>query len=229
MKIETLAKWNKYYNPICQWFVVFIMFSIIAIFTTRFVNNATIWFVHDSTLTKTSMLTIFNIVNIFMGYVILLTIVLLPFGVLGKIFQFINLWTLGKLPFNLSYDEKLILFYLILREHKCKKLNLELEKIIHIYKKQSNVYQEFNEEDFPCLNKLFRCFKKMKKDSSDYINKSTNHNDLNKLNPNCFDEPKLLTVNHVDNELNNLINNQFANLTSQKDMDCVKMKRSSRN
>ena len=163
MKIETLAKWNKYYNPICQWFVVFIMFSIIAIFTTRFVNNATICFVHDSTLTKTSMLTIFNIVNIFMGYVILLTIVLLPFGVLGKIFQFINLWTLGKLPFNLSYDKKLILFYLILREHKCKKLNLELEKIIHIYKKQSNVYQEFNEEDFPCLNKLFKRFEKSKK------------------------------------------------------------------
>ena len=223
MKIETLAKWHKYYNQICQWFFVFIMFSIIAIFTTRFVNYATTWFVNDSTLT------IFYIVNIFMGYVILLTIILLPFGVLGKIFQFINLWTLGKLPFNLSHDKKFILFYLILREHKCKKLNLELEKIIHIYKKQSNVYQEFNESDFPCLNKLFRRFKKMKKDSSDYINKSTNHDDLNKLNPNCFDEPKLLTMNHVDEELNNLINNQFANLTSQKDMDCAKMKRSSRN
>lgn len=66
----------------------------------------------------------------------------------------------------------------------------------------------------------------MKKYSSDYVNnKSILHNDLNKLNPNCFDEPKLLTVNHVDNELNNLINNQFVNLNSQKDLDCVKMKR----
>lgn len=224
MKIETLAKWNKYYNPICQWFVVFIMFSIIAIFTTWFVNYATTWFVHDSTLTKTSMLTISNVGNIFIGYIISLTIVLLPFGVLGKIFQFINLWTIGKLPFHLSYDKKLILFYLILREHKSKNLNFELEKIIHIYNKQSNVYQEFNENDFPCLNKLFRRFKKMKKDSSDYVNKSTAYNDLNKLNPNCFDEPKLLTLNYVDNELNNLINNQFANLNSQKDMDCAKMK-----
>lgn len=224
MKIETLAKWHKYYNQICQWFFVFIMFSIIAIFTTRFVNYATTWFVNDSTLTKTSILTIFNIVNIFMGYVILLTIVLLPFGVLGKIFHFINLWTMNKLQFNLSNDKKFILLYLILRKNKSKTLNLELEKIIHIYKKQSNVYQEFNETDFPCLNKLFRRFKKMKTDSSDYINKSTAHNDLNKLHSHYFDKPKLLTVNHVDNELNNLINNQFANLTSQKDMDCVKMK-----
>lgn len=101
------------------------------------------------------------------------------------------------------------------------------KKIIHIYNKQSNVYQKFNETDFPCLNKLFRRFKKMKKDSLDYVNnKLIFHNDLNKLNPNCFDEPKLLTVNHMDNELNNLINNQFANLNSQKDIDCVKMKRS---
>ena len=161
-----------------------------------------------------------------MRYVILLTIVLLPFAVLGKIFQFINLWTLGKLPFNLSNNKKFILLCLILRKHKSKTLNLELEKIIHIYKKQSNVYQEFNETDFPCLNKLFRRFKKMKTDSSDYINKLTAHNDLNKLHSHYFDKPKLLTVNHVDNELNNLINNQFANLTSQKDMDCVKMKRS---
>mgnify|MGYP000902249784 CR=1 FL=1 len=226
MKIKTLAKWHKYYNQICQWFFVFIMFSIIAIFTTRFVNYATTWFVNDSTLTKTSMLTIFNIVNIFMGYVILLTIVLLPFCVLGKIFQFINLWTLGKLPFNLSYDKKFILFYLILREHKCKTLNLELEKIIHIYKKQSNVYQEFNENDFPCLNKLFRRFKKNKKGSLTSNNKSTVQNDLSKLNLYNSDEQKLLTVNHLDNELNNLINNQFSNLNSQKDVNHVKMNQS---
>ena len=218
MKIKTLAKWHKYYNPICQWFVVFMMISTIIIVTT--------WIVNYATLTKTEMLTMSDLANIWVGYVFLLTLTTIPFGILGIIFQFINSWTINKLPFHLSYDKKLILFYLILREHKSKNLNFELEKIIHIYKKQSNVYQEFNETDFPCLNKLFRRFKKMKKDSSDYINKSTNHNDLNKLNPNCFDKPKLLTVNHVDNELNNLINNHFANLDSQKDMDCAKMKQS---
>lgn len=218
MKIKTLAKWHKYYNPIFQWFTVFMMLSTIAILTT--------WIVNYAILTKTSILTIFDLANIFTGYVFLLALITIPFGILGIIFRFINLQTMSKLQFNLSNDKKLILLYLILRKHKSKTLNLELEKIIHIYKKQSYVYQEFNETDFPCLNKLFRRFKKMKKDSSDYINKLTNHNDLNKLNPNCFDEPKLLTVNHVDNELNNLINNQFANLNSQKDIDCVKMKRS---
>ena len=218
MKIKTLAKWHKYYNPIFQWFTVFMMLSTIAILTT--------WIVNYAILTKTSILTIFDLANIFTGYVFLLALITIPFGILGIIFRFINLQTMSKLQFNLSNDKNLILLYLILRKHKSKTLNLELEKIIHIYKKQSYVYQEFNETDFPCLNKLFRRFKKMKKDSSDYINKLTNHNDLNKLNPNCFDEPKLLTVNHVDNELNNLINNQFANLNSQKDIDCVKMKRS---
>ena len=217
MKIETLAKWHKYYNPICQWFVVFMMISTIIIVTT--------WIVNYATLTKIEM---FYLANIFAGYVFLLTLTTIPFGILGIIFQFINSWTINKLQFNLSNDKKLILLYLILRKHKSKTLNLELEKIIHIYNKQSNVYQEFNETDFPCLNKMFRRFKKMKTDSSDYINKSTTHNDLNKLNSDYFDTPKLLTVNHVDNELNNLINNQFANLNSQKDIDCVKMKHSSR-
>lgn len=218
MKIKTLAKWHKYYNPIFQWFTVFMMLSTIAILTT--------WIVYYAILTKTSILTIFDLANIFTGYVFLLALITIPFGILGIIFRFINLQTMSKLQFNLSNDKKLILLYLILRKHKSKTLNLELEKIIHIYKKQSHVYQEFNETDFPCLNKLFRRFKKMKKDSSDYINKLTNHNDLNKLNPNCFDEPKLLTVNHVDNELNKLINNHFANLDSHKDMDCAKMKQS---
>lgn len=208
MKIKTLVKWHKYYNPIFQWFTVFMMLSTIAILTT--------WIVNYAILTKTSILTIFDLANIFTGYVFLLALITIPFGILGIIFRFINLQTMSKLQFNLSNDKKLILLYLISRKHKSKTLNLELYKIIHIYKKQSNVYQEFNETDFPCLNKLFRRFKKMKKDSLDYVNnKSILNNDLNKLN---ISNPMLLTFEQVDNELNNLISQNILN----QNIKCVK-------
>lgn len=112
MKIKTLVKWHKYYNPIFQWFTVFMMLSTIAILTTWIVNYA--------------ILTIFDLANIFTGYVFLLALITIPFGILGIIFRFINLQTMSKLQFNLSNDKKLILLYLISRKHKSKTLNLEL-------------------------------------------------------------------------------------------------------
>ena len=100
------------------------MLSTIAILTT--------WIVNYEILTKTSILTIFDLANIFTGYVFLLALITIPFGILGIIFRFINLWTMSKLQFNLSNDKKFILLYLILRKHKSNTLNLELEKIINL-------------------------------------------------------------------------------------------------
>lgn len=200
MKIKTLAKWHKYYNPIFQWFTVFMMLSTIAILTT--------WIVNYEILTKTSILTIFDLANIFTGYVFLLALITIPFGILGIIFRFINLWTMSKLQFNLSNDKKFILLYLILRKHKSNTLNLELEKIIHIYKKQSHVYQEFNETDFPYLNKLFRRLNCSQETHNNNNIENISSNDLNKLN---ISNPMLLTFEQVDNELNNLINQNILN------------------
>ena len=118
-------------------------------------------------------------------------------------------------------QEKIILIRLFSKNNHPSKLNLELQKISKAVENKSSLYQELNETDFPYLNKLFRRFNK---GSIINENMSTAQKDISKLNPHHFDNPKLLTVNHVDEELNNLINNQFVNLNVQKNMDCAKMK-----
>lgn len=127
-----------------------------------------------------------------------------------------------------TYNEQLILYRLFNKPNHSSKLNLELQKISKAVENKSSLYQELNETDFPYLNKLFRRFEKTKKCSIINENMSTDQKDLSKLNLHHCDNPKLLPLNHVDEELNNLINNQFANLNSQKDIDCVRMKHSSR-
>ena len=207
MKIETLAKWNKYYNPICQWFAVFIMFSIIAIFTTSFV--------HDSTLT-----TVFEL------YIKILLLIPSLATLSAVVVCTNNIFNKTKKYLKTTYNKQLILYCLFNKPHHSSKLNLELQKISKAVENKSSLYQELNETDFPYLNKLFKRFEKSKKCSIINENMSTVQKDLSKLNLHHCDNPKLLTMNHVDEELNNLINNQFANLNSQKDIDCVKMKRS---
>ena len=53
-------------------------------------------------------------------------------------------------------------------------------------------------------------------------NESTYHNDLDKLNKNKESNPQLLlTMDDVDNELDNLINNQFKNLNTEKQFNVI--------
>ena len=137
-----------------------------------------------------------------------------------------NIFNKTKKYLKTTYNKQLILYCLFNKPHHSSKLNLELQKISNAVKNKSTLYRDLNENDFPCLNKLFRRFKKKKKDSLTSNNKSTVQNDLSKLNLYNSDEQKLLTVNHLDNELNNLINNQFSNLNSQKDVNHVKMNQS---
>ena len=137
-----------------------------------------------------------------------------------------NIFNKTKKYLKTTYNKQLILYCLFNKPHHSSKLNLELQKISKAVENKSSLYQELNETDFPYLNKLFKRFEKSKKCSIINENMSTVQKDLSKLNLHHCDNPKLLTMNHVDEELNNLINNQFANLNSQKDIDCVKMKRS---
>ena len=139
-----------------------------------------------------------------------------------------NIFNKTKKYLKTTYNKQLILYCLFNKPHHSSKLNLELQKISKAVENKSSLYQELNETDFPYLNKLFKRFEKSKKCSIINENMSTVQKDLSKLNLHHCDNPKLLTMNHVDEELNNLINNQFANLNSQKDIDCVKMKHSSR-
>ena len=134
-----------------------------------------------------------------------------------------NIFNKTKKYLKTTYNKQLILYCLFSKRNHPSKLNLELQKIFKAVENKSSLYKELNEIDFPYLNKLFRRFNK---GSIINENMSTAQKDISKLNSHHFDNPKLLTVNHIDNELNNLINNQFANLNSQKDMDCAKMKRS---
>lgn len=135
-----------------------------------------------------------------------------------------NIFNKTKKYLKTTYNKQLILYCLFNKPHHSSKLNLELQKISKAVENKSSLYQELNETDFPYLNKLFKRFEKSKKCSIINENMSTVQKDLSKLNPHHFDNPKLLTVNHVDEELNNLINNQFVNLNVQKNMDCAKMK-----
>ena len=154
---------------------------------------------------------------------ILLLIPSLTILLAGAVFSN-NSFNKTKKYLKTTYNEQLILYRLFNKPNHSSKLNLELQKISKAVENKSSLYQELNETDFPYLNKLFRRFEKSKKCSIINENMSTNQKDLSKLNLHHCDNPKLLTMDHVDEELNNLINNQFANLNSQKDIDCVKMK-----
>lgn len=198
MKIETLAKWNKYYNPICQWFAVFIMFSIIAIFTTSFV--------HDSTLT-----TVFEL------YIKILLLIPSLATLSAVVVCTNNIFNKTKKYLKTTYNKQLILYCLFNKPHHSSKLNLELQKISKAVENKSSLYHDLGKSDFPYLNKLFRRLNSLQgtlKDEDSHI-ENISSNDLNKLN---IHNPMLLTFEKVDNELNNLISQNILNQNTK----CVK-------
>ena len=131
-----------------------------------------------------------------------------------------------KLSLNISDDYKSIIFYLVNRKHKFIKLNLEIEKLSKAFNNHSNVYNEFNNKDFPYLNKFLRRASFLFENNpnpTDETNTnvvqqgiSINTKNLDKLQLRLSDNPKLLTLDLVDNELNDMINKQFSMIKSEK-------------
>ena len=94
---------------------------------------------------------------------------------------------------------------------------IKLEKA---FNNKSDVYKEISENDFPCIHKFIRRFKRnpksILKQEKIIVHKGglINTRNLEKLN--LSDNPKLLTLDLVDDGLNDMINKQFSMIKSEK-------------
>ena len=135
------------------------------------------------------------------------------------------------LPFNISDNDKMIIVHLINKFHKknsysytsCSytKLHLELIKLEKAFNNKSDVYKEISEDDFPLIHKFIRRFKRtpqsILKQEERIIHQGELINTRNIENLNLpIENPKLLTLDSVDNELNNLIFHQMNALKQEK-------------
>ena len=139
--------------------------------------------------------------------------------------------TYNKLNFNIPESKKDILTHLIYRKHKnnktytSSKLNLEIEKLSRAFDNKSNIYKNLSETDFPYINKFIR--RVLQVQSGCKLSNSSNIEqlelispvDIGKLNMDFSkaipSNPKLLTLDSMDNELNNIIHNQMKNLNKE--------------
>ena len=107
---------------------------------------------------------------------------------------------------NFEYNHFLLCHLLLKEHHSSSNLNLELNKLKEAIENESQLYNDLNKLDFPYINKFVSRYYRYKKFNHTSI-KNIVKDDLDKLNtPNPH---LLLTMDNVDNELNNLINNQL--------------------
>lgn len=139
--------------------------------------------------------------------------------------------TYNKLNFNIPEFEKTILMHLIYKFHDkhkihiSSKLNLEIEKLSQAFDNKSNIYKNLSETDFPYINKFIR--RVLQVQSGCKLSNSSNIEQLELISPEDIDKlnmdlskvipsnPKLLTLDSMDNELNNIIHNQMKNLNKE--------------
>lgn len=134
------------------------------------------------------------------------------------------------LPFKISDKGKMIMSHLINKFHKKNsysyasfsytKLHLELIKLEKAFNNKSDVYKEISEDDFPYIHKFIRrCKRNPKltlKQEKTIVHQGglINTRNLDKLN--LSENPKLLTLDTVDNGLNDLINSRLKILHQDK-------------
>ena len=139
--------------------------------------------------------------------------------------------TYNKLNFNIPEFEKTILMHLIYKFHDKHKihtsfnLNVEIEKLSRAFDNKSNIYKNLSETDFPYINKFIR--RVLQVQSGCKLSNSSNIEqlelispaDIGKLNMDLSkvipSNHKLLTLDSMDNELNNIIHNQMKNLNKE--------------
>ena len=173
----------------------------------------------------------------FLAYILFIfSIILVPIFFITEIVKFlfkkiIVKATYNKLNFNIPESKKDILTHLIYRKHKnnktytSSKLNLEIEKLSRAFDNKSNIYKNLSETDFPYINKFIR--RVLQVQSGCKLSNSSNIEqlelispvDIGKLNMDFSkaipSNPKLLTLDSMDNELNNIIHNQMKNLNKE--------------
>lgn len=124
---------------------------------------------------------------------------------------------------DLSKSNRLILSRILLKKHKLSSLNLELDKLVISLNNKSTLYHELHKKDFPCLFKLITRYGNIKnkskkinkqKPSVEQLKIQVDINNLCKLDSkqNAFDkhvDVLLLTMDNLDEKLNDVINHQF--------------------
>ena len=135
---------------------------------------------------------------------------------------------IDNLSLNISYEDKTILLKILVhfifkrknnQSKYSKKLTLELNKLIHTLENHSMIYEDLDKDDFPYLHKFLRRFKNKSNNTKDQNNtkytKYTKYttliseNDRQKLNIN---HQKLLTMEEVDNQLNDLVYSKIVKI-----------------
>lgn len=150
-------------------------------------------------------------------------------GMSGAVLNFINKhFNIIQKFLTVSNYQKFILSIIFTRTHSSTQLNSELDKLSKAIENKSSFYGDLNQTDFPLLNKLFRRLEQTKQKKSDKVkHEPTKDNqqlveniqeDLTKLDSSS--NSKLLTVNHVDDELNSLIAKNIRKSIDSKKEKC---------
>ena len=220
MKLKTISKMNIYGKYIMNWcshivdafFILFFFLLMVSIIIT------VIKFMYKPDF--------FNVIGDYAKFLLIIDfyicIVLhLIWCVLDRFFDSLIEKTI---PFIISKNDKMIIMNLINKSHnKSTKLHFELRKLEKSFNNKSDIYNKLSEADFPCIHEFIRRFKRNPKSTlkqektivhqGGLIN-SCNTRNLDKLN--LSENPKLLTLDSVDNELNDLINGQLSMIESEK-------------
>ena len=219
MKLKTLSKMNVYGKYIINWCshildafcILFFFLLMVAIIST------VIKFMY-----KTDF---FNVIDDYTKFLLIIDfyicIVLhLIWCVLDRFFDSLIEKTI---PFIISKNDKVIIINLINKSHnKYTKLHFELRKLEKAFNNKSDIYKEISEDDFPCIYKFIRRFKRnpksILKQEKTIVHQCglINTRNLEKLQLHLSNNPKLLTLNAVDNRLNYLINKQFSMIKNEK-------------
>lgn len=129
---------------------------------------------------------------------------------------------------DLSKSNKLILSRILLKKHNLSSLNLELDKLVISLNNKSTLYHDLHKKDFPSLFKLINRYGNIKnqskkineqKPSMEQLKIQVDINNLCKLDSkqNFLGKPAdvlLLTLDNLDEELNDVINHQFNTVAS---------------
>lgn len=221
MKLKTISKINVYGKYIINlgslivdaFFISFFLLFIIVIF------SVVIKFIYKSDF--------FNVIGDYAKFLLIIDfyicIVLhLIWCILDRFFDSLIEKTI---PFIISKNDKMIIMHFINQIHNKNshiKLCLELIKLEKVFNNKSDIYNKFSEDDFPCIHKFIRRFKKSLLQSEKQM---LIKNILNKIqltprnieNLNLpIESPNLPTLDVVDNELNDLIYHQMNTVKNEK-------------
>ena len=155
-------------------------------------------------------------------YPLMLSLFLLGFYINEKI---------DNLPLTISYEDETVLlttlFHFIYNQKNNQskystKLTLEINKLINALENHSMIYADLDKDDFPYLHKFLRRFTNKSNNTQDLKNTAytkytqytkctplISENDRQKLNIN---HQKLLTMNDVDNQLNDLVYSKIVKI-----------------